>query len=154
MRRPSGDGKDSDWSRSTFSTLYRRVKEHVAGQYGRGQGLYKYQNQTLIEQLEITPDEERHMKTLISTTEKYRRKNERRNAARGYQVRRSERAERIVKLHRAGLSTRAIAAEIGCAQKTVSNELRQPLAIAIDSLRLDALRRQLVTNCGNRWQLQ
>ena len=24
--------------------------------YGRGQGLYKYQNQTLIEQLEITPD--------------------------------------------------------------------------------------------------
>ena len=41
----------SDWSRSTFSTLYRRVKEHVAGQYGRGQGLYKYQNQTLIEQL-------------------------------------------------------------------------------------------------------
>ena len=33
--------KGSDWSRSTFSTLYRRVKEHVAGQYGRGQGLYK-----------------------------------------------------------------------------------------------------------------
>ena len=30
--------KGSDWSRSTFSTLYRRVKEHVAGQYGRGQG--------------------------------------------------------------------------------------------------------------------
>ena len=51
--------KDSDWSRSTFSTLYRRVKEHMAGQYGRGQGLYKYQNQTLIEQLEITPEEER-----------------------------------------------------------------------------------------------
>ena len=69
--------KGSDWSRSTFSTLYRRVKEHVAGQYGRGQGLYKYQNQTLIEQLEITPEEERHMKTLISTTEKYRRRNER-----------------------------------------------------------------------------
>ena len=26
----------SDWSRSTFSTLYRRVKKHMAGQYGRG----------------------------------------------------------------------------------------------------------------------
>ena len=74
--------KDSDWSRSTFSTLYRRVKEHMAGQYGRGQGLYKYQNQTLIEQLEITPDEERHMKTLISTTEKYRRNETRRTGPR------------------------------------------------------------------------
>ncbi len=49
-------------------------------------------------------------------------------------MRRVDRAKKIVKLHRAGLSTRAIAAEIGCAQKTVSNELRQPLAIAIDSL--------------------
>ena len=106
----------------------------MAGQYGRGQGLYKYQNQTLIEQLEITPDEERHMKTLISTTEKYRRRNEKDRAARGYQSKRVERAKKIVALHRAGLSQRAIAAEIGCAQKTVSNELRQPLTIAMDSL--------------------
>ena len=97
--------EDSDWSRSTFSTLYRRVKEHMAGQYGMGQGLYKYQNQTLIEQLEITPDEERHMKTLISTTEKYRRNNDRRREARGYQSKRVERVTKIVELHRARLST-------------------------------------------------
>ena len=75
----------SDWSRSTFSTLYRRVKEHMAGQYGRGQGLYRYKNETLIDLLQITPDEERHMKVLISTREKYRRNNERRIEARGYQ---------------------------------------------------------------------
>ena len=68
----------SDWSRSTFSTLYRRVQEHMAGQYGRGQGLYRYKNATLIDQLEITPDEERHMKTLISRSEKDRRWNDRR----------------------------------------------------------------------------
>ena len=130
--------KDSDWSRSTFSTLYRRVKEHMAGQYGRGQGLYRYKNATLIEQLEITPDEERHMKTLISKAEKYRRWNDRRRAprreARGFAARRVERAKKIIELHRAGLSQRAIAAKVGCAQKTVSNELRQPLTIAIDSL--------------------
>ena len=124
----------SDWSRSTFSTLYRRVKEHVAGQYGRGQGLYKYQNQTLIEQLEITPDEERHMKTLISTTEKYRRRNEKDRAARGYQSKRVERAKKIVELHRTGLSLRQIAVVVGCGLGTVSRELRQPLAIAIDSM--------------------
>ena len=125
--------KDSDWSRSTFSTLYRRVKEHMAGQYGRGQGLYKYQNQTLIEQLEITPDEERHMKTLISTTEKYRRNNDRRRVARGYQSKRVDRAKKIVELHRARLSTRQIAVVVGCDQSTVVRTLRQPLAIAIAS---------------------
>ena len=106
--------KDSDWSRSTFSTLYRRVKEHMAGQYGRGQGLYKYQNQTLIEQLEITPEEERHMKTLIS-----RRWNERERRE-GSSL---ERAKKIVELHRAGLSLRQIAVVVGCA-KTAADELR------------------------------
>ena len=126
--------KGSDWSRSTFSTLYRRVKEHVAGQYGRGQGLYKYQNQTLIEQLEITPEEERHMKTLISTTEKYRRNNDRRREARGYQSKRVERATKIVELHRAGLSLRQIAVVVGCGKSTVMDELKSPLLTAIDSL--------------------
>ena len=126
--------KDSDWSRSTFSTLYRRVKEHMAGQYGRGQGLYRYKNATLIDQLRITPDEERHMKTLISTREKYERKNEHRNKARGYQSKRVERAKKIVELRRLGLSTRQIAVVVGCDQSTVVRTLRQPLAIAIDSL--------------------
>ena len=126
--------KDSEWSRSTFSSLYHRVKEHVAGQYGWGQGLYRYKNETLIEQLEITPDEERHMKTLISTTEKYRRKNERRNAARGYQARRVESVRRMVELRRRGWSTRAIGTELGCSPMAVVRSLRSPLGISIDSL--------------------
>ena len=121
-------------SRSTFSTLYRRVKEHVVGQYGRGQGLYKYQNQTLIEQLAITPEEERHMKTLISTSEKYRRNNDRRREARGYQSKRVERAKKIVELHRAGLSLRQIAVVVGCGKSTVMDELKSPLITGIDSL--------------------
>ena len=126
--------KDSDWSRSTFSTLYRRVKEHMAGQYGRGQGLYRYKNETLIDQLRITPDEERHMKTLISRREKDRRWNERRNEARGYQSKRVERTKKIVELHRAGLSLRQISVLVGCHYSSVSRVLRQPLATAIDSL--------------------
>ena len=119
---------ERDWSSSTFSTLYRRFKEHMGGMYGEGEGLYRYSNQTLIEQLGITPEEERHMKTLISTKEKYRRNNERRNEARGYQARRLQRSQKIVDLHRAGLSLRQIAAVVGCHHQTVSNELRQPLA--------------------------
>ena len=124
----------SDWYRSDFSTLYRRVKEHRAGMYGKGEGLYRYSNQKLIDHLEITPEEERHMKTLISTSEKYRRNNERRREARGYQARRLDRIEQVIKLRRLGWSTRAIGTELGCSQKTVSNELRHPLATAIESL--------------------
>ena len=124
----------SDWSRSTFCTLYRRVQEHMAGQYGRGQGLYRYKNATLIDQLEITPDEERHMKTLISRREKDRRWNERRNAARGYQSRRVDRARKIVELHRAGLSLRQIAVVVECGKSTVADELKAPLLTAIKSM--------------------
>ena len=43
---------------------------------------YWYKNETLIERLDITPQEQRHMKTIIGTQEKYRRNNERRVQAR------------------------------------------------------------------------
>ena len=39
---------------------------------------YWYKNETLIERLEITRDEQKHMKTIIGTDEKYRRNNEKR----------------------------------------------------------------------------
>ena len=83
---------------------------------------------------EITPEEERHMKTLISTTEKYWRNNARRREARGCQSKRVERAKKIVKLHRAGLSLRQISVVVGCGKSTVMDELKSPLLIAIDSL--------------------
>ena len=117
----------TDWSMSTFRTLYRRVQEQEGGKYGKGEGLYRYSNQKLIEQLEITPDEERHMRTLISTSEKYRRNKERRSEARGFQVSRLERSKKIVLLHRAGLSLRRIGAIVGCGHVTVANELKSPL---------------------------
>ena len=62
----------------------------------------------MIDLLQITPDEERHMKTLISTRVKRERDYRSRREARGYQARRAESAERIVKLHREGLSSRAL----------------------------------------------
>ena len=74
------------------------------------------------------------MKTLISTTEKYRRKNERRIEARGYQSKRVERAKKIVKLRRLGMSLRQISVLAGCHHQTVANELKSPLIKAIESL--------------------
>ncbi len=43
----------------------------------RGTG-YNYRNTTLIDMLDITEEEQRHLKTIIGTNEKYRRKNLRR----------------------------------------------------------------------------
>ena len=59
---------------------------------------------------------------------KYRRRNEKDREAREYQARHLKRSQKIVDLHRAGLSLRQIAAVVGCHHQTVSNELRQPLA--------------------------
>ena len=44
----------------------------------RDKGGYWYKNETLIERLNITPKEQRSLKTIIGTEEKYRRNNERR----------------------------------------------------------------------------
>ena len=94
------------------------------------QGLYKCQNQTLIEQLEMTLDEEHHMKTLRSTTEKYRCNADRRRAARGYQSKRVDRAKKISELQRAGLSLRQIAMVIGCGKSTVMGQLKSPRLVS------------------------
>ena len=53
---------------------------------------------------------------------------------RGFEVRRVDRAKKIVELHRAGLSLRQIAVVVGCHYSSDSRVLRQPMAIAIDSL--------------------
>ena len=45
-------------------------------------GGYWYKNETLIDRLCITKSEQKHMKTIIGTDEKYKRKNIKRNQAR------------------------------------------------------------------------
>lgn len=45
-------------------------------------GGYWYTNETLIDMLDITEEEQRHLKTIIGTNEKYRRNNERRRKER------------------------------------------------------------------------
>ena len=71
---------------SDLSTLYTKAQEHLAGVRiqvnGKPQSpLYSARNDTLLNMFKITPDEEQHMRTIISKDEKVRRRREQRRAA-------------------------------------------------------------------------
>ncbi|WP_053954670.1 hypothetical protein [Inediibacterium massiliense] len=92
---------------------------------------YKYTNKTLIEMLEITEEEQKHLKTIIGTKEKYRRKNYKRNAKRrnekGLTQREQAKQEKIKKikaLSAQGLTLNEIASVIGIHKATVSKYLK------------------------------
>ena len=51
-------------------------------------------------------------------------------AARGYQSKRVERANKIVELHRTGLSLRQIAVVVGCGKSTVMGQLKSPRLVS------------------------
>lgn len=91
---------------------------------------YKYKNSTLIELLNITEEEQRHLKSIIGTKEKYRRNNERRKAERrnenGLTKREQQHLEqkkKINELYNKGLNPTEIARELGINRSTVYRNL-------------------------------
>ena len=74
----------SGWyQQSDLSTLYRKAREARAGATVEYQGrtyppLYTPRNQTLIDLFRITPEEERQLRTIISSAERNRRRREKR----------------------------------------------------------------------------
>ena len=92
----------------------------------RDKGGYWYRNETLIEKLEITEEEQRHLKTIISKSEKYRRRNEKRNQDRrnenGLTPREQKKVDRlkaIKELKDKGKSNKEVAHELGISIKGV-----------------------------------
>jgi hypothetical protein len=89
-------------------------------------GGYWYTNETLINMLDITEEEQRHLKTIIGTKEKYRRNNirrrkERRNEA-GLTAREQKKIDTmkaITELREQGLTVREIAERVGLTVKGV-----------------------------------
>lgn len=97
----------------------------------KDKGGYWYKNQTLIESLDITLSEQKHMKTIIGTEEKYRRKNikrtESRRNAEGLTQREQQKKERIqeiMRLKKLGLNQSKIAKELNISRQAVSKILK------------------------------
>lgn len=93
---------------------------------------YWYTNQTLIERLEITIVEQRVLKTIIGTEEKYRRNNNRRNNARrnenGLTKKQQELYDlriQVMELREKGLSIRKVAEKLGKSKGTIENILKK-----------------------------
>jgi DNA-binding CsgD family transcriptional regulator len=93
---------------------------------------YWYKNDTLIERLEISKGEQKHLKTIIDTEEKYGRKNEKRRNSRrdeeGLTKREKEKSDRlktIKNLKDKGLNQSQISKELGISRQAVSKLIKE-----------------------------
>lgn len=114
-----------DATRSAEKAFYEwesgEMVEFNGGLYRKG---YNYRNATLIRWLEITPEEQRHLTTIIGKDEKYRRNDKRRygkdeNGLTEKQRERQKRDKRIIEMHEQGISQREIARTIGVSHTTI-----------------------------------
>jgi DNA-binding CsgD family transcriptional regulator len=92
---------------------------------------YNYNNETLIELLEISKQEQQYMKTIIDQQEKYRRNNSRRREARRNEDGLTSREQQALTLKQKvqvlkgeGLAQKEIADRLGVSQQHVSRLLR------------------------------
>lgn len=107
-----------DWRDSDLSTLYRRAQYEMAHPGDRTAGLYWVTSQRLIEIFQVTPDEERQLKTIVSRDEKRRRNAAQHREARrpGVEARTQARADRDQAIRREsaeGVSQRELAVRYG-----------------------------------------
>ena len=93
---------------------------------------YWYKNETLIERLGITREEQKHLKTIISTEEKYERNNERRRASRrnenGLTKKQQELQDlkiKVLAFREEGLSNRSIAKKLNCSEYKIRTLLKK-----------------------------
>ena len=123
---PKAIDKFIDYEQGIRNGEAKRVSKGMRDKEG-----YWYKNETLIDRLGITEAEQRHLKTIIGTQEKYRRKNEKRNEARrnenGLTKREQEKQEKInavKELYKKGLKQSEIVEKLGLSKGTVSKYLK------------------------------
>ena len=111
-----------DYEQGVRSGLVKRVTKGMRDKSG-----YWYTNKTLIQRLQITELEQQSMKTIISVSEKYRRRNVKENASRrndeGLTAREKAKQERInevMKLKELDLNQSEIARKLNISRQAVS----------------------------------
>ena len=123
---------------SKMHAIFRTAREHQAGKRVEWDGLavsprYKFKNETIIEWLEITPEEERRLKTIISDEERRRRDRERDEKRRReagamtrseYESRAAQRRAEAVRMATEGLQSGEIARRLGISKSSVQKTLR------------------------------
>lgn len=120
-------------TRSKLHAIFRTAHEAAAGKRVEWQGLkydprYRMRNQTVIEWLEITAEEERQMRTLISDDERRRRDRERKQpemTRREYETRATKRRAQARRMAAEGKGSREIADELGISQRTARHYLTE-----------------------------
>ncbi len=119
----------------SFLEHQRRLtnEENLSGSEGplRATG-YNYRNSTLIDMLDITEEEQRHLKTIISTNERYRRSNIKRtprneNGLTKRQQQKQDNIKAVKQLADQGLKQREIAKELDITQARVSQILNNKI---------------------------
>ncbi len=103
-----------------------RISEVVGSTKTNYLGKYNYTNEKLVEVLDISEEEMKHMTTIISKAEKYKKNNERRKKERrnekGLTKREEAKREKLInilKLDKLGKETHEIAKELNISTRTV-----------------------------------
>ena len=117
---PKAIGKFIEYEQGIRNGENKRVSKGM-----RDKGGYWYKNETLIDRLDITSEEQKHMKTIIGTQEKYRRNNERRtprneNGLTKREQDKQDRLNQVKELLSLGYNQSKIAKEIGISRQAVS----------------------------------
>ncbi len=120
-------------TRSKLHAVFRTSREAAAGRRVEFAGVdwdprYRLRNQTIIEWLEITPEEEREMRTVISDDERRRRDRARKEpemTRTEYLTRAAKRRAQARRMAADGLSIRHIAKQIGISKSQVQRALAE-----------------------------
>jgi len=119
-------------TRSKLTTVFRTAHQAARGEKVSYAGVevdprYRFRNQTIIELLEITADEERKMRTIISDNERRRRDRKRKNpemTRKEYEDRAAMRRAEARRMASEGLSLREIGKRLGISHEAVRKALR------------------------------
>jgi hypothetical protein len=119
-------------TRSKLHAVFRTSREAAAGKRVQFAGVewdprYRLKNQTIIEWLQITAEEEREMKTIISDDERRRRKREHKNpemTRTEYLTRAAKRRAAARRMASEGLSVRQIAKKLGISKSAAHHALK------------------------------